>query len=61
MCEVGRVFPRHVQGTCLTGESPLGYPRVAHTLHLYNYLLRFYLIAREIKEKVYIKVLNFPL
>ena len=44
MCEVGRVFPRHVQRTCLTGESPLGRPRVAYTLHLYNYLLRFHLI-----------------
>jgi hypothetical protein len=43
MCEVGRVFPRHVQGTYLTGKSPLGRPRVAYTLHLYNYLLRFYL------------------
>ena len=41
--KVGRVFPRHVQRTCLTGESPLGCPRVAHTLHLYNYLLRFHL------------------
>jgi len=45
MCEVGRVFPRHVQRTCLTGESPLGCPRVAYTLRLYNYLLRFYLTA----------------
>ena len=44
MCEVGRVFPRHVPCTCLIGESPLGCPRVAYTLHLYNYLLRFYLI-----------------
>jgi len=44
VCEVGRVFPRHVQRTYLTGESPLGRPRVAHTLRLYNYLLRFYLI-----------------
>ena len=43
MCKVGRVFPRHVQGTCLTGELPLGRPRVARPLHLYNYLLRFYL------------------
>ena len=43
MCEVGRVFPKHVQGTYLTGESPLGRPRVAHTLHLYNYLLKFHL------------------
>jgi len=41
MCEVGRVFPRHVQRTCLTGESPLGRPSVAYTLQLYNYLLRF--------------------
>jgi hypothetical protein len=39
--EVGRVFPKHVQRTCLTGESPLGRPRVAYTLQLYNYLLRF--------------------
>ena len=45
VCKVGRVFPRHVQRTCLTGESPLGRPRVAHTLRLYNYLLRFHLIA----------------
>jgi len=44
ICEVGRVFPRHVQSTYLTGESPLGCPRVAHTLRLYNYLLRFHLI-----------------
>jgi hypothetical protein len=44
--EVGRVFPRYVQGTCLTGELPLGRPRVAYTLHLYNYLLRFYLIYK---------------
>ena len=22
-CEVGRVFPRHVQRMCFTGESPL--------------------------------------
>ena len=44
MYEVGRVFPRHIQRTCLTGESPLGRPRVAYTLQLYNYLLRFYLI-----------------
>jgi len=48
MCEVGRVFPRHVQSTCLTGELPLGRPRVARTLQLYNYLLRFYLIVRYI-------------
>ena len=44
MCEVGRVFPKYVQRTCLMGELPLGCPRVAHTLRLYNYLLRFYLI-----------------
>jgi hypothetical protein len=31
VCEVGRVFPRHVQRTCLIGESPLGYLRVAYT------------------------------
>ena len=43
MYEVGRGFPKHVQRTCLTGESPLGRPRVARTLHLYNYLLRFHL------------------
>ena len=43
MCEVGRVFPRHVPYTYLTGELPLGRPRVAYTLHLYNYLLRFHL------------------
>jgi hypothetical protein len=43
MYKVGRVFPRYVQRTCLTGESPLGRPRVAYTLHLYNYLLRFHL------------------
>jgi hypothetical protein len=24
VCEVGRVFPRYMQGTCLTGELPLG-------------------------------------
>jgi len=41
--EVGRVFPKHVQRTCLTGELPLSRPRVASTLQLYNYLLRFYL------------------
>ena len=45
MYEVGRVFPRHVQRTYLTGESPLSRPRVTHTLQLYNYLLRFYLTA----------------
>jgi len=43
VCEIGRVFPRHVPYTCLTGESPLSCPRVACTLRLYNYLLRFYL------------------
>ena len=43
MCEVGRVFPRHVLYTCLTGKLPLGCLRVAYTLRLYNYLLRFYL------------------
>lgn len=43
MCEVGRVFPRHIQRTCPTGESPLGCSRVARTLRLYNYLLRFHL------------------
>ena len=44
VCEVGRVFPRYVPYTCLIGESPLSCPRVAYTLRLYNYLLRFYLI-----------------
>jgi len=44
VCEVGRVFPRYVQGTYLTGKSPLSRPRVARTLRLYNYLLRFHLI-----------------
>ena len=43
VCEVGRVFPRHVPCTYLTGESPLSRPRVACTLRLYNYLLRFHL------------------
>jgi len=47
MYEVGRVFPRHVQRTCLTGESPLSHLRVAHTLQLYNYLLRFYLTLNK--------------
>jgi len=47
VCEVGRVFPRHVQSTCLTGESPLDCPRVARTLRLYNYLLRFHLTIEE--------------
>ena len=28
------------------GKSPLGRPRVAYTLRLYNYLLRFYLILK---------------
>jgi hypothetical protein len=46
MYEVGRVSPRHVQRTCLTGESLLGRPRVAYTLHLYNYLFRFYLTIK---------------
>ena len=48
MCEVGRVFPRYVQSTCLTGKSPLGCPRVARTLRLYNYLLRFHLTSISI-------------
>ena len=43
VCEVGRVFPRHVPCICLTGELPLSHFRVACTLRLYNYLLRFYL------------------
>jgi len=43
VCEVGRVFPRHMPCTCLTGKSPLSCPRVAYTLRLCNYLLRFYL------------------
>jgi len=42
--KVGRVFPRHVPCTCLTGKLPLSCPRVAYTLQLYNYLLRFHLI-----------------
>ena len=25
-CKVGRVFPKHVQRTCLTGKSPLSRP-----------------------------------
>ena len=45
VCKVGRVFPRHVPYTCLTGESPLSRPRVACTLRLCNYLLRFHLIS----------------
>ena len=44
MCEVGRVFPRYVPCTYLIGESPLSCSRVACTLRLYNYLLRFHLI-----------------
>jgi len=43
--KVGRVFPRYVPCTYLTGESPLSCPRVACTLRLYNYLLRFYLTS----------------
>ena len=43
VCEIGRVFPRHVPYTYLIGESPLSRPRVAYTLQLYNYLLRFHL------------------
>ena len=43
MCEVGRVFPRYVPCTYLIGKSPLSCPRVACTLRLYNYLLRFHL------------------
>jgi hypothetical protein len=50
VCEVGRVFPRHVQRTCLTGESSLGRPRVAYTLRLYSYLLRFHLIMPPFKK-----------
>jgi len=50
VCEVGRVFPRHVQSTCFTGESPLDCPRVAHTLRLYNYLLRFHLTVTFFNE-----------
>jgi hypothetical protein len=61
--KVGRVFPRYIQGTCLTGESPLGRPRVAHTLHLYNYLLRFYLIIYlyYILDLTYISSIADPL
>jgi len=44
VCKVGRVFPRHMPCMCLTGESPLSRLRVAYTLRLYNYLLRFHLI-----------------
>jgi len=43
VCEVGRVFLRHVPCMCLICESPLSRPRVAYTLRLYNYLLRFHL------------------
>ena len=43
VCKVGRVFPRYMPCTYLIGESPLSRPRVACTLRLYNYLLRFYL------------------
>ena len=52
MCEVGRGFPRYVQRIYLIGESPLGRPRVAYTLHLYNYLLRFYLIMSPPLKRV---------
>jgi len=48
VCEVGRVFPRHVPCTYLTGKSPLSRPRVACTLRLYNYLLRFHLTISSI-------------
>ena len=41
--KVGRVFPRHVPYTYLIGKSPLSRPRVACTLRLCNYLLRFHL------------------
>src|SRR5438105_2233601 len=54
-CEVGRVFLRHVQRTCLTGESPLSRPWVARTLRLYNYLLRFHL---TIKPTI-LKIINY--
>jgi hypothetical protein len=50
VCKVGRGFPRHMQRTYLMGKSPLGRPRVAYTLQLYNYLFRFYLII-----SIYIK------
>jgi len=43
ICEVERVFLRYVPCTYLTGKSPLSCPRVAYTLRLCNYLLRFYL------------------
>jgi len=43
ICEVERGFPRHVPCICLIGKLPLSCPRVACTLRLYNYLLRFYL------------------
>jgi len=51
MYEVGRVFPRHVPCMCLTGESPLSRPRVACTLRLYNYLLRFHLTTPRLYKK----------
>jgi len=41
--EVGRVFPRYMPYTYLIGELSLSHPRVAYTLRLYNYLLRFHL------------------
>ena len=34
ICKVGRVFPRHVPYTYLTGELPLSRPRVAYTLRV---------------------------
>jgi len=52
MCEVGRVFPRYVQCIYLIGESPLGCPRVAYPLRLYNYLLRFYLIMPPFLKRI---------
>jgi hypothetical protein len=52
MCEVGRVFPKHMQRTCLMGKLSLGRPKVAYTLHLYNYLLRFYLIMPPSLKRV---------
>jgi hypothetical protein len=68
VCEVGRVFPRHVQRTCLTGESPLSRPRVARTLRLYNYLLRFHLttgphgpLARRVRYAFPAYISRFPL
>jgi len=56
VCKVGRVFPRYVPCTYLIGELPLSRPRVAYTLRLYNYLLRFYLTLRE-----YIFLKNMPI